>query len=59
MDGGRTSDKVSPQFALSQVVGSDVAVNRARHNVRWADVDGLDGVLGLFQGLNGLAALGP
>ena len=44
----RTSDKVSPQLALSQVVGSNVAVDRARHYVRWADVDGLNGVLSLF-----------
>jgi len=55
----RTPDEVSPQLALSQVVSSNVAVNGARHYVRWANVEGLDGVLSFFQGLNGLTALGP
>ena len=52
-----TSNEIRPQLALSQVVRSDVAVNRARHYVRWTDVNGLDGVFGLLQGLDGLTAL--
>jgi hypothetical protein len=56
--GGRpTSDEVRSQFTLSQVIGSDVTVNRTRHYVRGTDMDGLDGVFGFFQRLDGLAAL--
>ena len=53
----RTPDEIRPQFAFSQVVGSDVAIDRTRHYVRWTDVEGLDGIFGLFQRLDGLTAL--
>jgi len=33
-----------------------MAVNRPCHYVRWTDVEGLDGVFRLLQGLDGLTA---
>lgn len=36
-----------------------MAINGARHYVRWTYVKGLDGVFGFIQGLYGLAVLSP
>lgn len=52
-----TSDEVGPQFALSKIVGPDVAVNRTGHNVSWTDMEGLYRVFCLVQRLDCLTAL--
>ena len=56
-DRRRTSDEIRPQLALSQVVGSNVSVNRPCHYVRRTNMEGLDGVFGFLQRLDGLTAL--
>lgn len=45
---GLTSNEVRSQFTFSEIVGSDVAVDGTGHYVRWTNVEGLDGVFGLF-----------
>jgi hypothetical protein len=43
-----TPNEVRSQLTLSEIIGSDMAVNGAGHYVRWTDIERLDGILGLF-----------
>lgn len=43
-----TPNEVRSQFAFSEIVGPDVTVNGTGHDVCWTNMEGLNGVLGLF-----------
>lgn len=52
-----TAKEVGAQFALAQVISSDMPVNGASNKERRTNVQRLDGVTSLFQGLNGTPIL--
>ncbi len=53
----RTTKVIGAKLPLSQVVGANMAVHRAGHDVGAANVDGLDGVPSFVKRLNSLSVL--